>query len=342
MVCVFVDLKKLFSFFLLFFFFLKRKKLFSFFLSFFFSKIKTRKKMSACTPINAAVVCNDGNIFTWGGRHPTVSYTVSKPVQQIVCDNGYTFALFQDGTLATFTNGDPSCHTQPPEFPLLKQIACGYAQRGIFALCEKDGKMIQGGHDEEQSQTLDAFFASLPPVRSFACAHEFFICVFEDGTTGAYGCNTDGIRDIPADLPPVKEFFCSHVHVVALCEDTSVRCWGYNEYGQCDIPHDLFNVKQVACGLLFTALLFEDGRVQIFGQKTARQGLHKFPKTNMCAIYAKQHYLVGVKEDGSVQRCVMNDNIQDRLKESARAMYKLPRGMPTAFTGQSDRLFLLK
>ena len=57
-----------------------------------------------------------------------------------------------------------------------------------------------------------------------------------DGTIVAWGDNSSGECDVPANLRDVKAISAGGAFSLALKNDGNIVCWGDNFFGQCDVP----------------------------------------------------------------------------------------------------------
>lgn len=76
-----------------------------------------------------------------------------------------------------------------------------------------------------------------------------------DGSILAWGDNSRGQCDLPADLGPIAAIAAGAGHTVVLKADGTVRGWGANWNGQCGPPAGVSNVLGIAAGNSHTVFL---------------------------------------------------------------------------------------
>jgi secreted trypsin-like serine protease len=91
-----------------------------------------------------------------------------------------------------------------------------------------------------------------------------------NGTVVAWGDNTYGQTNVPADLTNVVAIAGGGYYSLALQANGTVVAWGDNTYGQTNVPADLTNVVAVAGGYLHSMALENDGSPFIVRQPASQ------------------------------------------------------------------------
>jgi uncharacterized repeat protein (TIGR03803 family) len=128
------------------------------------------------------------------------------------------------------------------------------------------------------------------------------------GTVVAWGDNTYGATNVPADLSGVTAIAAGDFHTVALKTNGTVVAWGLNAYGETTIPAGLTNVIAIAAGGDHTVALKSDGTVVAWGAgKTSTGSNPEFGQSivpaglsGVTAIAAGVYHTVALKSDGTV------------------------------------------
>lgn len=152
----------------------------------------------------------------------------------------------------------------------MKLRSLGVAAFGLFALTA--GAFAQGGFVHAWGDAD----AGLPPANvgyasnvigggDFAVVLRIADDPMRGGAVFAWGRNTRGQCNVPADLDQVAQVACGYFHTVALKTDGTLRSWGFNDFGQCNVPAALPGVGQVAAGSRHTLALMLDSTVRAWG-----------------------------------------------------------------------------
>ena len=93
----------------------------------------------------------------------------------------------------------------------------------------------------------------------------FCAAVRSDGTVTAWGDNSSGQRNVPAAATNIVGLGCGGGHVLALRRDGKVLAWGDNSSGQCNVPAGLTNAMAVSADGNLSLGLRVDGVVFAWG-----------------------------------------------------------------------------
>lgn len=124
---------------------------------------------------------------------------------------------------------------------------------------------------------------------------------FTMGTVVAWGSNTNGECNVPADLTNAVAIAAGIEHSVALRADGTVEAWGADEYHQTDIPPGLSNVVAISSRGYHTLVLKSDGTVAAWGLNNTWQLEIPPDATNVVAIAAGGNHNMVLKADGTVE-----------------------------------------
>jgi len=102
---------------------------------------------------------------------------------------------------------------------------------------------------------------NLGTVTAIAASESHIMALLHDGSVVAWGDNSHGACDVPADLGPVVAVAAGDHFSVVLLADGRVRGWGDNSKGQYNFPNDLPNVRQICTSFYETYVLTESGSI---------------------------------------------------------------------------------
>jgi len=122
------------------------------------------------------------------------------------------------------------------------------------------------------------------PAQAIAAGHNHNLAVLTNGVVVAWGDDSGGQCDVPADLTNAVAVTGGYLHSVALRADGTVSAWGDNTYGQLNLPAGLTNVLAIAAGDFNTLALRADGRVLAWGDNTYGQNDIPSSVTNAVGI----------------------------------------------------------
>jgi hypothetical protein len=152
----------------------------------------------------------------------------------------------------------------------MKFRSLGVAAFGLFALTA--GAFAQGGFvrgwgdpDVAVPPASTGYVSNVIAGGSFATVLRISDDPMRGGVVFAWGSNTRGECNVPADVDQVAQVACGYFHTVALKTDGTVRSWGFNDFGQCNVPAGLPGVGQVAAGDRHTLALMLDSTVRAWG-----------------------------------------------------------------------------
>jgi len=140
------------------------------------------------------------------------------------------------------------------------------------------------------------------------------------GAVVAWGDNSQGQRNIPANLNGVTAIAAGSSHVVALKKDGTLVAWGANTYGQTTVPAGLGVVKAVAAGGVHTVALQNSGAVAAWGYRFS--GVTNVPlaaQSGVTAIAAGYLHSAALKSDGTVVAWGTNDFGQTTVPVAAQS-----------------------
>src|SRR6266536_5553472 len=93
------------------------------------------------------------------------------------------------------------------------------------------------------------------------------------GQVVAWGSNSFGQTNVPAELTNVIAIAGGEAYSLALKSDGTVVGWGDNSYGQTNVPADLSNVVGIAAGYAHALALTADGTVVAWGRNDYQQAV---------------------------------------------------------------------
>jgi serine/threonine protein kinase len=137
-------------------------------------------------------------------------------------------------------------------------------------------------------------------VTSIAAGSFFSMALKSDGTVLAWGDDTAGQTNIPADVADISAIAAHGSHALALRSDGTVAAWGDNRDGQSDVPAGLSGVTAVAAGDGFGLALKSDGTVTAWGNDS--DGATSVPAglSRVTAIAAGDRNCLALRGDGTV------------------------------------------
>jgi hypothetical protein len=99
-----------------------------------------------------------------------------------------------------------------------------------------------------------------------------------NGTVFAWGDNSSGQRNVPAELTNVVAIAAGAGHSLALKRDGTITGWGTNNFGQLTFPVEATNIVAVSAGDQHSLALRADGALLAwgdnrYGQSTIPDGL---------------------------------------------------------------------
>ncbi len=142
------------------------------------------------------------------------------------------------------------------------------------------------------------------------------------GAVIAWGDNSQGQRNVPANLNGVTAIAAGGGHVVALRKDGTLTAWGVNTYGQTTVPVGLGVVKAVAAGGVHTVALQNNGAVAAWGYNFPGPGVTTVPiaaQSGVTAIAAGYFHSAALKSDGTVVAWGTNDFGQTTVPVAAQS-----------------------
>ena len=150
--------------------------------------------------------------------------------------------------------------------------------------------------------------ADLQPVTALSAGQSHTLALQRDGKVVAWGSSNLAI--VPDGLSGVVAIAAGYSHSVALREDGTVVAWGDNSSGQTNVPTGLDQVIDVAAGRAHTVALRRDGTVTAWGYDGNGQSTPPLGLSAVAAIAAGDGHSVALKRDGTVVAWGYNANGQ--------------------------------
>jgi len=123
----------------------------------------------------------------------------------------------------------------------------------------------------------------------------------EAGDPIAWGYNSSGQCDVPADLPSVTAIAAGFYHSLVLTDTGKVIAWGSNEYGQCTVPAEAESgVTAIAAGRYHSLALTDTGKVIAWGWNGYDLISDAPMGTGFTAIAAGFHHSLALTDTGKV------------------------------------------
>jgi hypothetical protein len=116
----------------------------------------------------------------------------------------------------------------------------------------------------------------------------------------AWGSNSYGQTNVPADLGAVVAISAGDRNNMALRTNGTAVVWGDNSYSQTNVPPDLTNLLALATGSGFCSALKADGTVIAWGANNNKQTNVPPDLTNVAALAAGFSHDVTLKANGTV------------------------------------------
>src|SRR5438105_5116335 len=91
------------------------------------------------------------------------------------------------------------------------------------------------------------------------------------GSVVAWGENSHGQTDIPANVTNIVAIAAGGFHNLALRNDGTVVAWGWNSDGQLNVPAELIDGVAVSAGGYFSLCLKSNGTVLAWGRNVEGQ-----------------------------------------------------------------------
>lgn len=122
------------------------------------------------------------------------------------------------------------------------------------------------------------------PASAIAAGRNHNLVVLTNGTVIAWGDNSGGQCNVPADITNAVAVAGGYWHSAALRADGTVIAWGDNTYGQTNLPPGLTNVVAISAGDFNTMALRADGCVLAWGDNSYGQNNIPAGVTNSVGI----------------------------------------------------------
>jgi len=142
--------------------------------------------------------------------------------------------------------------------------------------------------------------ANLGQVKTAAVGFYHTLVVKMDGTVAAWGYNGDTQCNVPAGLSGVVAVAAGQYHSLALKSDGTVVAWGSNANNQCNIPAGLNNVTGIAAGYVVSYAIKSDGTVVAWGNGNWGQLNIPAGLNGVVAVSSGQSHALALKSDGTL------------------------------------------
>lgn len=142
--------------------------------------------------------------------------------------------------------------------------------------------------------------AELGQVKAIAAGGYHTLAVKVDGTVAAWGRNDAGQVNVPAGLTDVVAVSAGGYFSLALKGNGTVVGWGVNDLGQINIPAGLANVIAISSGWNVSLALKSDGTVVGWGQNNFGQATPPPGTTGIQAISSTEAHSIALRNDGTV------------------------------------------
>ena len=211
----------------------------------------------------------------------------------------FVLSLMQNGTLATWGQNEPLIRqsTIPPQYANMLFVDAA-ASIGNAYLLDENGNLYTWGENLYGEGIIPS--DAQTDIRAIGAGARFALALRTDGTVAAWGRNSHGQVNVPAELTDVVAVDGGDRHAVALRGDGTVVAWGDNIAGQTIVPPGLTNVIAISAGENHTLALLRSGRVIGWGGN--RFGQIKIPSTvtDIVKIAAGRECSLAVKADGTL------------------------------------------
>ena len=226
------------------------------------------------------------NATAWGNNSSAQSSVPLDATNLVAVAGGTSF------TLGLRADGSVTGWGQPPagatNWTQVRQLSARY----MSALgLRTDGTLLTAN-----SPSAPAGFTNFTSVEvGFYGAQ---LALTPEGTVVAWGDNTYGQTNLPANLGRVTAIAAGGGHCLALRQDGTVVAWGRTNYGMANVPPLATNAAAIAAGLDFNMILRRDGKLFVWGDSS----LTNLPSsaTNLVAIAAGGAHCLALRGNGTV------------------------------------------
>jgi alpha-tubulin suppressor-like RCC1 family protein len=143
--------------------------------------------------------------------------------------------------------------------------------------------------------------ANLNDVVAVAGGDFHTLALHRGGTLLAWGYNGDHQTTVPTNALKFVSFAAGAAHNLAIREDGSLVAWGRNDGGQCNVPAGVSNqVLCVAAGEAHSLALLASGSVVAWGTNTFGQSTVPQGLTAVRGLAAGRNHSLALRRDGSV------------------------------------------
>ena len=210
---------------------------------------------------HSAALRNDGTVVAWGYNsygQTNVPAGLSNVVALAAGDR-HNLALSDDGTIVAWGFNYYGQTNVPADLTNVVALAAGAITAWPCGTTERWWPGV----------TITTVKRMCPRASSNAVAvaagGSHSLALRSDGTVEAWGRNTYGQVDVPADLTNAVAIAGGAYHSLALRSDGTVEAWGRNNYGQTNVPVGLSNVVAIAGGDSHSLALRDDGTLVAWG-----------------------------------------------------------------------------
>lgn len=119
----------------------------------------------------------------------------------------------------------------------------------------------------------------------------------------AWGYNSNGQCNVPADITNAVGISAGNCFSVALMPDGTVRAWGRNDSGECNVPADVTNVMEVisATAANHSLALLSNRTLRAWGRNNSGQCNVPSDLTNVVAVAGGRDHSLALKSDGTIR-----------------------------------------
>jgi hypothetical protein len=265
----------------------------------------------ACIPQAGAQNYNHttGTVVAWGsGAVVPANLTNVTAIASGENENG---ALRSDGTFVAWLFGG-GYDTNPYLANFTNIIAIASSEDHCLAL-KSDGTVLTYGGPTVPTNLSGVIGISAgggTPASDFLLIQEFSLALKSDGTIAAWGDNTYGQTNVPANATNVTAIAAGFYHSLALKSDGTVVAWGAGltnnpsdgdqDCGQSIVPTNLTNVTAIAAGYYHSLAVKSDGTVVAWGANVYGETNVPINLTNVISVAAGLFQSLALKSDGTV------------------------------------------
>ncbi|TVR54727.1 MAG: hypothetical protein EA425_01425 [Puniceicoccaceae bacterium] len=215
---------------------------------------------------HAVALLADGSVIGWGDNDAGQLDIPADlgPVVQLAASHEFTIALLEDGTVRAWGSGDYGRLNIPEGLNDVVRVAAG-GQR-VAAVKRDGSVVVWGASflssNPDRSTALgDVVSVAISHYLSFPS--EFIVLKGDGSVVGFTGVGSS--LSVPDTIVNAVEVAAGTAHWLALLADGSVEAWGSNTNGQTDVPADLGPVSAIVGGGSYSVALLKDGTLRGWG-----------------------------------------------------------------------------